>query len=120
MNDCLTVEGEILDDIVSRTNLDTAVPAALAMLEREPLRSAGFFPGDLLRALIDLPSAFWGRRGTLFGRYQSVVRAGAIARRMLPDAEQRAFWTDVERCQRRALRSSTRASATIQQEGINQ
>lgn len=73
--------------------LPHVVPCALERLERDPLTSAGRFPGDLLRSLIELPPSFWRREPALYRRYQAVVRAGAIARRRLSWNERRAFWS---------------------------
>lgn len=66
--------------------------AALELLEREPLASAGEFPGDLLRRLIDLPAGVWAREHDLHPRYCEVVRAAALLRRQLPSRERGAFW----------------------------
>ena len=79
-----------------RTQLDDVVPIVLDVLETDPLASAGHFPGDLLRALIELPAEFWRHRNTSFHRYQEAVRAGAIARRGLPVSERMRFWTELE------------------------
>jgi hypothetical protein len=75
--------------------LDVVVPMTLDVVERDPLASAGFFRGDLLRALIDLPAGFWHKDPDLFRRYQAAVRAGAIARRSLSSDERMEFWRDV-------------------------
>jgi hypothetical protein len=66
--------------------------AAVELLEREPLASAGRFPGDLLRRLIDLPAGVWAREADLHDRYREVVRAAALARRALPEKERGMFW----------------------------
>ncbi len=101
-------ESELLDALLCRVGLEDAVPPVLDLLEREPLASAGRFRGDLLRALIDLPSAFWSRRAALFRRYQAVVRAGALERRELPVAEQMAFWTEIGTWRRAEWSASAR------------
>jgi len=72
-----------------------AVPQALLILERDPLASAGYFAGDLLRRLMELPPAFWGRQPVLYQRYREVVRAAAGARRRMPVSVRRAFWQDL-------------------------
>ena len=69
-----------------------ALRAAIELLEREPLASAGEFPGDLLRRLIDLPPRVWAAQGDLHQRYREVVRAAAAARRGLPAAARGTFW----------------------------
>jgi hypothetical protein len=59
--------------------------AAIELLEREPLASAGEFPGDLLRRLIGLPPRVWAAQGDLHQRYRQVFRAAAASRQALPD-----------------------------------
>jgi hypothetical protein len=70
-----------------------ALERAIALLEREPLASAGVFPGDLLRRLIDLPSGAWARHGDLYPRFREIVRMAALARRELPEELRGAFWS---------------------------
>jgi hypothetical protein len=86
-------EVELYAALRSGAELGTAVPAVLDILERDPLASAGYFRGDLLRALIDLTPDFWRRNRELFRRYQGTIRAGAIARRSLPCEERMEFWS---------------------------
>lgn len=93
MKQLIEYENELYAALRSGADLDTIVPAALGVLERDPLASAGYFRGDLLRALIDLPPGFWRRNRDLFRRYQAAVRAGAIARRSLPSEERMEFWS---------------------------
>jgi contact-dependent growth inhibition (CDI) system CdiI-like immunity protein len=95
MTDCTGSEVKLFRALQRRTDLDQVVPAALDVLERDPLVSASRFRGDLLRALIDLPAGFWHRDCASFARYQTVLRAAARARRELPAAERMAFWSDV-------------------------
>ncbi|HEU4698659.1 MAG TPA: hypothetical protein VFS40_05730 [Gemmatimonadales bacterium] len=68
---------------------------ALELLEAAPLASAGHFRGDLLRRLMDLPSSYWARQPAQYARYRAVVRAAALLRRALPEAERHAFWGDL-------------------------
>lgn len=89
-------EADLFIALQRRVDLSDVVPVVLDVLECDPLASAGYFLGDLLRALIDLPADFWRRDCVSFARYQAAVRAGAIARRSLPSAERMAFWTSVE------------------------
>lgn len=89
----IDVRAKLLTALRRHTELPSAVPTVLGILEREPLASAGVFRGDLLRALIDLPAEFWHHEPALFRRYQNVVRAGAIARMSLPRDDRMAFWT---------------------------
>ncbi|MEO6864457.1 MAG: contact-dependent growth inhibition system immunity protein [Gemmatimonadaceae bacterium] len=93
---CIGSESDLLRALQSGTDPGDVVPVVLDVLECDPLASAGYFRGDLLRALIDLPANFWRRDRVSFARYQAAVRAGAIARRGLPSAERMAFWTNAE------------------------
>ena len=93
MKQCIGSDADLLRSLHHGTELYDVVPVVLEILERDPLASAGCFRGDLLRAVIELPSHFWRHEPALFRRYQAVVRAGAIARRELPSAERMAFWT---------------------------
>ena len=70
-----------------------ALLEALAVVEREPLASAGLFPGDLVRCLMDLPPRIWRVDPALYARFRDVVRGAAIARRDAPARTQRRFWT---------------------------
>lgn len=68
---------------------------ALALLEADPLISAGAFPGDLLRCLMELPGGVWAREPALYQRYQAVLRAAALARMRAPEQVRRSFWGDL-------------------------
>ena len=83
---------ELLVSLASGDSLDAAVPAALEIVEGEPLAAAACFPGDLLRALMEVPGSFWAPNPGLYERYLAVVRAGAAARRRLPLEQRMAFW----------------------------
>ena len=93
---CIENDVELYVALRNVRDLRDVVPRVLDVLEHDPLASAGFFRGDLLRALMDLPTEFWGANGSLYRRYQSVVRAGALARRGLPTAERMEFWAATE------------------------
>ena len=69
-----------------------AVGRALDILARDPLASAGAFPGDLVRRLMDLPSAFWREHPDLDTRYRNAVRAAALERRTAAEPVRRGFW----------------------------
>jgi hypothetical protein len=57
-----------------------------------PLASAGWFIGDVLRCLMEIPPWFWRREPELYDRYRDVVRAAAAARRYLPAEKRLEFW----------------------------
>ena len=67
----------------------------LARVEADPLASAGWFAGDLLRSLMEIPGGFWGRHPRLYDRYREALRAGAAARRRLPVEERLGFWDPI-------------------------
>ena len=83
---------EVLAALVAGAELSAAVPLALDLVERDPLLSAGRFPGDLLRGLMAVPGQLWGRHPWMYERYQAALRAGAALRRHLPVEQRMAFW----------------------------
>lgn len=84
---------ELLAALVNGTCSEADVRWALRMLDPDPLVRVYAFRGDLLRALMEVPNAFWGRHTTLYEEYRTVVRAGALARRDLPDEVKGEFWS---------------------------
>jgi len=87
---------DIVIALVRGRALATAVPDALALVERFPLASAGWFAGDVLRGLMEVPGGFWGRHPDLYDRYRTALRAGAEARRRLPAGERMVFWSALD------------------------
>ncbi len=84
---------ELLVSLIRERRLSAVVPTVLDILERDdPLASAGQFPGDLLRGLMEVPGHFWGRHPPMYERYRAALRAGAAARRHLPPEERLRFW----------------------------
>jgi len=51
--------------ISQQLGLRHLVPEALALLKAEPLLEAGYFPGDLLEAVLGVPGTFWEREHQL-------------------------------------------------------
>ena len=96
MKQCIENDADLLKALHHRADLHEVVPMVLDVIEHDPLASAGSFRGDLLRALIELPAAFWHDDPASFQRYKAAVRAGAIARLELPRSERMAFWTNAE------------------------
>ena len=84
---------ELLDALVHGWCLTAVVPLALARVEREPLVRARHFEGDLMRGLMEVPGAFWGRYPRLYDRYRQALRASATLRRRLPAEERMRFWS---------------------------
>jgi hypothetical protein len=82
----------LLVALMRRSRLRAAVPAALALVERDPLASAGLFGGDLVRGLMEIPGSFWVRHPLLFARYRAALRACAAQRRSLPPERRLDFW----------------------------
>jgi hypothetical protein len=83
---------DVLVALVQRSRLRVAVPAALALVELDPLASAGLFGGDLVRGLMEVPGSFWVRHPLLFARYRAALRACAVERRALPPEHRLDFW----------------------------
>jgi hypothetical protein len=88
---------EVYDALSDPRRRSAAVALALEILEREPLASAGAFPGDLVRRLMDLPPDFWRAHPALDARYRSAVRAAALERRAAADTVRHGFWRDLPR-----------------------
>jgi hypothetical protein len=87
---------ELLAALVNREHLETAVPEAIESVGLDPLIMVGSFPGDLLRALMEVPDEFWSRDPKLYQQYRAAVRAGAQARLQLPAESRLAFWSPLE------------------------
>lgn len=86
---------DLLAAALSGCGLPYVVPLMLERLEADPLASAGWFAGDLLRGLLEVPASFWARHPRLYARFRECLRAGAMARRGLPPDERAHFWTAV-------------------------
>jgi hypothetical protein len=76
--------------------LEVAVPLALDVVERDPVATAGYFRGDVMRGLMEVPGPFWGRHPQLYTRYRSALRASVAARRNLPYEERMQFWLPLD------------------------
>ena len=84
---------DLLAALVNGTCTESEIERALEKVSHNPLARADAFRGDLLRALMEVPNAFWGRHPALYEEYRAVVRAGALARRELPEEVKREFWS---------------------------
>lgn len=87
---------ELLVALVHGRLLEAVVPLALDRVEREPLRDAGRFAGELLRGLMEVPGGFWARHPRLHVRFVAALRAGAALRWQLPPDERMRFWTPLD------------------------
>jgi len=87
---------ELLDALIDGVCLSVVVPMTLAILEHDPMASAGHFEGDLLRGLMEVPGHFWTRHPCLYERYRAAVRRAAVVRRGQPAEESMRFWTAIE------------------------
>jgi hypothetical protein len=83
---------DLLDALQQGWSLPYVVPRVLDLVEADPLASAGRYPGDLLRGLMEVRTAFWSRHARLYARYRDALRAGAEARRQLPPHQRLDFW----------------------------
>jgi hypothetical protein len=88
---------DVLIALLQGWGLSYLVPKVLELVEHDPLASGGWFSGDYLRALMQLPGAFWSRHPTLHARYREALRDSALRRRRLPATERAEFWTDFGR-----------------------
>lgn len=64
---------ELQLQIGQRIGLDYLVPAALDVLEREPLVEGGYYPGDLLGTVLRLERGFWTEHRALHERCVAVL-----------------------------------------------
>jgi hypothetical protein len=103
--------GDLLDALVHAWCLAGIVPLVLEAAERDPLASGGRFAGDLVRGLMEVPSTFWCRYPGLYGRYQAVLRANALARQRLPVEQRLEFWTALGEVRAEAARGVEREGA---------
>ena len=59
--------------IGQKVGVHTLVPIAIGYLSSEPLLTATFYPGDLLRAVLRIPNAYWGHEERLGERLESII-----------------------------------------------
>lgn len=83
----------IIVALVKGTCSESEVCLSLTTLEDDPLTRVYAFRGDLLRALMEVPNAFWSRHPDLYEQYRETVRAGALARRNSPPETKAEFWS---------------------------
>ena len=83
----------LLVALVGGTCTEREVRESLDVVRADPLTRIDAFRGDLLRALMELPNAFWARHMFLYEQYREVVRSAALARRELPPESRREFWS---------------------------
>ena len=87
---------DLVAALVRGIDLQRMVPAAIDLVERDPLISAGRFSGDVLRALMEVPGGFWSRHTDLFDRYRAALRVAAALRRDLPVERRFEFWEPLD------------------------
>lgn len=83
----------LLRALLLGNSLERSVPEALALVEGDPLASAGCFRGDVVRGLMEVPGSFWGAHPELYERYRAALRASAARRRALPGVARMEFWS---------------------------
>jgi hypothetical protein len=103
---------EILSALVHGCCLAAAVPLALAQVERDPLMRVALFEGDLMRGLMEVPGAFWGRHPQLYDHYRQALRRSADLRRRLPVEERMCFWSPLTRGHVQEILAVTGAQGT--------
>ena len=87
-----TTRHDLLVALAHGSCLGAVVPIALDVVEDDPLATAGQFPGDLLRGLMEVPGSYWGRHPRHYARYRAALRAAALRRRQLPIEARMQFW----------------------------
>lgn len=87
---------DLLSALLEGEHLMAVVPITLAIVEQDPLASAGCFRGDLMRGLMEISGNFWGRRPQLYDRYIAALRASASQRRALPRDQRMEFWSPLD------------------------
>ena len=87
---------DVLIALLQGWGLALLVPQVLDLLARDSLASGGWFRGDYVRALMQLPATFWSRHPRLYARYRGALRESALRRRALPADERAEFWTDFD------------------------
>jgi len=65
--------------ISQKFNIDILMPLALARLEENPWVDGDYYEGDLLQAVVDVPSSFWEANPTLWNRFGFVACRAAEA-----------------------------------------
>jgi CDI immunity proteins len=61
--------------ISQEIGVEALVPRAIALLQKEPLVEGDFYPGDLLVAVMKLPSAYWHAHRDELNAMHKVVRS---------------------------------------------
>src|SRR5262245_24749022 len=61
------------------------IPLALEKLDDDPLAEGNFYPGDLLKAVLDVPDSFWNVHTDMFEVLRGVV---AKTKEMLPSLDE--------------------------------
>ena len=86
---------EVLIALLHGWSLSDLVPRVLEVVERDPLASGGWFRGDYLRVLMQMPGGFWTLHPMWYARYRTALRASAAIRRPLAPGERMEFWNDL-------------------------
>ena len=61
--------------IGQKVGVHALLPIAVEHLSREPLLAATFYPGDLLRAVLRIPKAYWEQEAGLLERLRLLVNS---------------------------------------------
>jgi len=89
-----TLDGHaLLSALVAGACSAADVRYALTKLGDDPLARVHSFRGDLLRALMEVPNAFWAHHANLYEEYRQAVRRAALARRELSPEAREEFWS---------------------------
>jgi CDI immunity proteins len=59
--------------VSQQVDLDHHLPAALEVLQSNPLIEAEYFPGDLLKAVLSIDPQYWGDHAGEWGEVHSIL-----------------------------------------------
>ena len=59
--------------VAQKVDLEDMVPRALEVLHEHPLIEAQFFPGDLLKTLLEVPADYWSEDQASWSNLHSVL-----------------------------------------------
>jgi CDI immunity proteins len=71
--------------ISQEIGVEALVPQAIALLRQDPLAEGDFYPGDLLVAVMKLPSAYWDAHRDELNAMHKIVRSVANPDSQLQD-----------------------------------
>lgn len=59
--------------LAQQLGLDILIPRTLTLLEQDPLLEGDYYPGDVLVALLKVPSSYWSAKPAQLARVKQVI-----------------------------------------------